>query len=80
MHHVRFLSTWPGLAYCNIIIHDQTQEPITRLWAPARHVPHFLPLRVLSLQQAQIGLPFVPNHLPAREAADRDDHGIAPCK
>ena len=33
------------------------------------------PLRVLCLEQAEVGLPLVPDDLAAGEAADGDDHG-----
>lgn len=34
------------------------------------------PFRVLGLQKAKIGLPLVADHLPAREAPNRNDHGF----
>ena len=34
----------------------------------------YSPFLVVLIEQRQVRLPLVPDHLPAREAADRDDH------
>ena len=34
----------------------------------------YVPLRVLGLQETQVGLPLVPDDLAAGETANRDDH------
>jgi hypothetical protein len=69
-----------GVAHCMRSTHTLSTESIDVVGTAVRAIEGgaafcgYSPFLMVLIEQRQVRLPLIPDHLPAREAADGDDH------